>query len=293
MSNDALPPVLDRTASRGDKGRGEFLEFVQPLRSRQDWRRLWSEFPQVRDASYIGTVVDAVRAEGFADPLWGHVPGADVVIKPPNYRESLTYTLNSRQRALILLLAPKLLGPGARPRIYAPEAVTEFAKVLSAHSDFQGSEYLPDEAARRRFPGVMHQDVMQLSFADASFDFYISGDILEHVPDIAQTLREARRIIRPRGELLATFPFAVGSDANRVKAVLKDDGTIEHRSPPEYHGNPVDSQGSLVFAVPGWEILDCARTAGFSKAEMLAITSRVHGIVAKEVATVFVMRAAV
>jgi hypothetical protein len=58
---------------------------------------------------------------------------------------------------------------------------------------------------------------------------------------------------------------------------------------PEYHGNPLDPQGSLVFSIPGWDILDAARASGFAVAEMVAMSSRRYGIVAKT--PILVMRA--
>lgn len=42
-----------------------------------------------------------------------------------------------------------------------------------------------------------------LPFADASFDVVTANHMLYHVPDIAQTLREIRRVLRPGGRLLA------------------------------------------------------------------------------------------
>ena len=61
---------------------------------------------------------------------------------------------------------------------------------------------------------------------------------------------------------------------------------------PEYHGNPVSKTGgSLVFTIPGWNIVDQTLSAGFASAEMLAISSRRHGIVAQDLATVLVLRA--
>ena len=48
-------------------------------------------------------------------------------------------------------------------------------------------------------PAVPSQDLMQLTYADASFDMVITSDTLEHVPDIDRALRETLRILKPGG----------------------------------------------------------------------------------------------
>ena len=66
---------------------------------------------------------------------------------------------------------------------------------------------------------------------------------------------------------------------------------MRHLLEPEYHGDPVDPDGALVFQVPGWEILARARKAGFSGAEMRLVCSRRAGITASGLAGILVMRA--
>jgi len=41
---------------------------------------------------------------------------------------------------------------------------------------------------------------------DATFDFVFSNSVLEHIPDLAATLREASRVLKPGGEFLFTVP---------------------------------------------------------------------------------------
>jgi SAM-dependent methyltransferase len=268
-----------------------FLEIAEPLHSLAEWRQYCARVPEIRSHDYIESVVASVRSEGLIDPLLGPVSADKVEIKTKNYRESLTHEVNSRQRAITLLVAEFLSQHGSTTKIYAPEAVTPLARLLSTVAQFQGSEYLPGEEERARFPGVMHQDVMNLTFPGESFDLYVSCELMEHVPDIGRTLSEARRILKPGGEFLATFPFAYGREDGVVKSALQD-GQIVHFMEPEYHGNPVSKTGgSLVFTVPGWNIVGQTLSAGFATAEILAISSRRHGIVAQDLATVLVLRA--
>jgi SAM-dependent methyltransferase len=49
-------------------------------------------------------------------------------------------------------------------------------------------------------------DVCAMPFDDASFDLVLATDIIEHVPDDEQALREIARILRTGGRLLLTVP---------------------------------------------------------------------------------------
>jgi SAM-dependent methyltransferase len=262
-----------------------FDSFVQ-------WRAFLQDNPWAFDPAVIDAAAQAIARDGFVDPLFGPVAAADIVVGDANYREGFAHRgLNSRVRAVLLALARRTNGFDPETAIYACEGVTPFAAALRERfPHFVGSEYLPDEAERTQY-GVRHEDVTALSFEDESFDVYLSCEVLEHVPDIGRTLSEARRILRPDGCALWTFPFFYGSEDHLVRSVLED-GAVRHLMEPEYHGNPVDSAGgSLVFTVPGWRILEDARQAGFRRAEILFIVSGTHGVLGAEIAGILVFRA--
>lgn len=50
-------------------------------------------------------------------------------------------------------------------------------------------------------------DGITLPFADETFDSLFSSEVLEHVPDIDQSLKEIRRVLKPQGRVLITVPF--------------------------------------------------------------------------------------
>ena len=144
-----------------------------------------------------------------------------------------------------------------------------------------GSEFTPDDQERSKASAqlkgylldpmakIRHEDVCQLTFSDESFDLIGSFDVLEHVPDYKQALREFRRVLRDGGQLLLTAPFLNASPATLVRAKIEN-GNLVHLEPPEYHGNPtIPDDGVLCFYHFAWDLLDTLRSAGFRSVALL------------------------
>ena len=71
-----------------------------------------------------------------------------------------------------------------------------------------------------------------------------------------------------------------------------EDGALVHVMEPEYHGNPIKpDEGSLVFQVPAWDVLNLSRDVGFSHAEIVFWSSHDFAITGAEIAGVFILRA--
>lgn len=75
--------------------------------------------------------------------------------------------------------------------------IDKYAKVMYVNLD-ESTE--PDVVA----------DAAKIPLPDESYDAVILGEILEHVPDPVAVLKEARRLLRREGRVLATVPFNVG-----------------------------------------------------------------------------------
>ena len=55
-------------------------------------------------------------------------------------------------------------------------------------------------------PADLKLDIADTRLEDASYDLIICNHVLEHVPDYGQALTELKRILRPGGRLLISFP---------------------------------------------------------------------------------------
>lgn len=55
---------------------------------------------------------------------------------------------------------------------------------------------------------IQQGDITALPLQDASVDFVIFSEVLEHLPDEHAALRELQRVLRPGGEIIVTVPCA-------------------------------------------------------------------------------------
>ena len=113
-----------------------------------------------------------------------------------------------------------------------------------------------------RTPGVPSEDLMNLSYADQTFDLVITSDTLEHVPDIQTALREIHRVLKPGAAHVFSVPVIAGRPTRR-RATLED-GQIIHLLPPTYHAGPLHcSPDFLVFYEFGDDFPSLCTEIGF------------------------------
>jgi SAM-dependent methyltransferase len=238
------------------------------------------------------------RTLGILEPFTGeHIPPEAMQIQGPNYRESLVANgLLSRNRAELVVLEQSYgsLEALGQQEIYLVEALTGFALWLRRQLGGERllcSEFLED--AEQAFSGIPHQDLCALTFSDASFDLVLCNELFEHVQVLDLTFREIARVLRPGGRLVATCPLAFGQAESIVKAVADPEtGEPQLLTDVELHGDPIRPQlGSLVYRIPGWELLSQLQQAGFSQARMHHIASWKHGVLGSDLPGVLVIEA--
>jgi SAM-dependent methyltransferase len=117
------------------------------------------------------------------------------------------------------------------------------------------SHYYPNVAAGEIVNGVRCEDLENLSFDDESLDLHLTQDVFEHLFDPAAACREIARTLRPGGAHVLTTPLVRKNEPTQFCASLAPDGSVIHlMEPPEYHANPLSSEGSLVTVNWGYDI---------------------------------------
>jgi len=265
----------------------EYRDYIRSMDAEYDRRNLAEQALIVEKAHFAvpGYCFVCGRPVSFlADYAYGFtIDGRRV----PNWRESLICPgcrLNSRMRAAIHLFH-ELCRPRPDCSLYITEQTTPmyqwfngtFAKV--AGSEFLGSDCL---SGSENTKGIRHEDLTNLSFSDGQFDFVLSFDVFEHIPNYRKAFGECRRVLKKGGALCFTIPFDRHSMQNVIRAELLPDGTTNHLLPPEYHGDPLQESGCLCFRHFGWECLDELRYDGFSEAACYLYWSRAYGYLGGE-----------
>ncbi|MCL2831394.1 MAG: class I SAM-dependent methyltransferase, partial [Betaproteobacteria bacterium] len=151
--------------------------------------------------AYVGT-----SPEGSVNPAWTETSVCSKC------------GLNSRMRALLafILQHPDYARSARcylaeRATVSWPEFSRRFAELES--SEFLGPEHRPGEKifVPRVAALVRHEDLTRLSFADNSFDWVVTQDVFEHIPDYPAAFRECARVLRSGagggGVLVFWFPF--------------------------------------------------------------------------------------
>jgi SAM-dependent methyltransferase len=138
-------------------------------------------------------------------------------------------------------------------------SIAEINKLAGLHkalSGFPGLTY-------SEFGGENSQDLMALTYADATFDFVLTSDTLEHVPDFDLALSEIRRVLKPQGKHIFTIPILWDRGTRQRAEVV--DGALAHHLPPSHHGSGQSlNDDYLVFNEFGADVIERIERARFS-----------------------------
>lgn len=93
--------------------------------------------------------------------------------------------------------------------------------------------------------GARCENLEQLTFADESFELFITQDVLEHVFSPQRALAEISRVLRPGGMHVFSTPKHKDLLQSRQRAFLEE-SRVSHLLEPVYHGNPISAEGALV-----------------------------------------------
>lgn len=152
-----------------------------------------------------------------------------------------------RERAFAACLA--IHRPGWRDDVIhesspAPRSIS--ARMRREGRRYVASQWRPDRPRGEVVDGERNETLEALTFGDATIDLHCHLDVMEHVGEPAACFREMARTLRPGGQILFTTPIYSDKARTRRRARHLEGGGVEHLAEPEYHGNPIDPEGSLV-----------------------------------------------
>ena len=151
------------------------------------------------------------------------------------------------------------------------------AKFKAEGRRYTSSQFFPDATPGSMVDDVRCENLEHLMFPDAVFDIFVTQDVLEHVlrPELA--LQEIARVLRPGGAHVFTVPVFAGR-TTLVRAEPDGANGVRLLAPPEYHGNPIDPQGSLVVREWGDDFVDFVRAHTGLETTRHALRDRRRGL---------------
>lgn len=208
-------------------------------------------------------------------------------VKSPHWRESLIcnrYHLNARLRAAVLLY--NKLSTKNTEKVYLTEKITQlysyFESVIKPKT-LVGSEYYgSDISSGEIVNSVRHEDLTRSSFGNNEFDAVVCLEVLEHIPDYSEALKEIYRILKRESFAVFSAPFIANKYETTIRATVNSNGSINHLLEPEYHGDPINKKGVLCFQHFGWDIIDLLSDIGFKEVNVVLLWSREYGVLGLE-----------
>jgi hypothetical protein len=268
IHSSAVPKLTPVAVCRKKTDWNHFLSSKELALMRKEDSEILSGHRFKKEWGIAGYSLVARQATIFkVDMLYGNCNGEEFI---HNIRERLVCPLtelNNRQRLIASLLQLALFEQSKRiSTVYLMEQVTPFfswAKKAFPQTEVIGSEFLGDSVVPGQvIDGIRHENLQNLSFVNSSLDFVISNDVLEHVSAPRLAFTELARVMRDGSQALMTFPFFNDRDHSVRRAEFAD-GALKHHRQPVYHGNPLSSDGSLVFTDFGWDIFELVKDCGF------------------------------
>jgi SAM-dependent methyltransferase len=150
-------------------------------------------------------------------------------------------------------------------------------KLLAECGQYIPTHFFTDIPSGNLKNEIRSENLEYLGFSSSSFDLVITSDVLEHLLAPAKCLAEIMRTLVPRGAHVFTVPWFWWK-GTLIRAVRAEDGTVTHIEKPDYHGNPIDSQGSLVVTEWGRDLCDFIYRSSGATTTAILIHDRRLGI---------------
>jgi hypothetical protein len=152
-------------------------------------------------------------------------------------------------------------------------------KLKREGQDYLASHFFPDVVPGQMKHGFRCENLERQTFTNAEFDLVITQDVFEHILNPAQALSEIARALKPGGAHVFTIPWYYWKPT--LVRAIEENGSIRHLENPDYHGNPIDPNGSLVVTEWGWDLCDFIYKHSGMTTTVVRIQDRYRGIEAE------------
>lgn len=165
--------------------------------------------------------------------------------------------------------------------IWDTDSFSPMAQRLRRNKSYVRSEFVPSQSFGTELEvGIFNIDLQNVSFGDGSFDYVLSSDVMEHVPDDQTAHREIHRCLKKGGSYVFTVPFEDSAARNRILVSMRN-GKETFLEAPHYHGDPLTGQ-ILAYRIYGQELLADLDALGF-ETRFLNIERADNGVFAGDV----------
>lgn len=97
---------------------------------------------------------------------------------------------------------------------FAPESVIS-QRIMEAQP---ASAYFPVDIAPGN--GICRVDMTAIPFSDGTFDYVIANHVLEHITEEEKALSELKRVVKPDGSIILSFPICADKDTYEDQTIV-------------------------------------------------------------------------
>lgn len=142
--------------------------------------------------------------------------------------------------------------------------------------NYSVSQFFSENDLGKNMEGFRNENLENLTFDDNSFDLFITSDVMEHIYNPEKAFKEIYRILKPGGAHIFSVPLINKHKKTERWANKGANGEPEFLFTPEWHGNPIDKQGSPVTMHWGFDIVDFINSATNSNTSFIEYIDDLH-----------------
>jgi len=165
-------------------------------------------------------------------------------------------------------------------------------KLQREAKSYTASNFFPSKPPGEIIEGMQNENAERQSFGSGVFDLVVHLDILEHVNEPHDVMRECARTLAPGGWCVFTTPTYKDILRSRRVGFIAANGTEAHIEPPEYHGNPISNTGSLVTWRFGYDLGELIPVWSGMDVTVLRFVDKTHGLLGEFTETYVCRKAA-